>query len=137
MYFHSWNILSEHSQEDRCLGLKWRVWICFSYLYYWKCYEWIFQNGAIKTKVDWLIQNLYLGNVFQGYLQEMHNRLWREVIYTDGQIYCDLVYLAMVVTNITKWPFLHSLLPVMLNQKMRTSELQTVIFPNCTFQRCI
>lgn len=77
-----------------------------SYLYYWKCYEWIFQNGAIKTKVDWLIQNLQLGNVFQEYLEEMHNGLWIEVIYCmhiDGQIYRDLIHLAMAVTDMMKW----------------------------------
>lgn len=36
-----------------------------------------------------------------------------------------VISLAMVVTDITRLPFLQSLLPVMLNQKMRISELQT------------
>lgn len=50
----------------------------------------IFQNGAIKIKVDWLIQNLQLGSVFQEYLEQMHSDVWIYAIYfvhTEDQIW--------------------------------------------------
>lgn len=78
---------SRCNQEDRCFILNWRVWIHFSYLYYWKCYEWIFQNGAIKIKVDWLIEALQLGNVFQECLEEMHSVYAIYSVHTEVQIY--------------------------------------------------